>query len=369
MKILVLMAGARAGAEFLQSLLDGHKQILQLPGILHVNDELIKILSIKSKKNLAEEFIKKYEYYFDSRKSNIERHNMLGLKKKDHYRVNKNFFIKKFVQISKKKKRFQNEWFQNLYLIHLAYNFKLKESNIKVFVINAHIIPYVINFNSYFNNVKFDIIHTIRNPLASISSTIKNWIKYKNGYFFTPKELYYNLKLVFFGIDEIVKLNKKIYIIQLENLHQKSNIVLKNFCKIFKIKFSNKLKNSTFHNLKWWGDKISGKDKSGINKKHKVSYDIKYFTKNNLAFFQNKLNLKLKTYCYEIISEQSLNLHTLPFKCEFLTWKNTIKNRRLKHIISIPYFYFKRIILFTFFNYENTNLPASIGLDKGKIIK
>ena len=29
MKILVLMAGARAGTEFLQSLLDGHKQILQ----------------------------------------------------------------------------------------------------------------------------------------------------------------------------------------------------------------------------------------------------------------------------------------------------------------------------------------------------
>ena len=99
------MAGARAGAEFFQSLLDGHKQILQIPGILHVNDELIKVLSIKSKKKLAEEFIKKYAYYFDSRKSNIERHNMLGLKKKSFYKVNKNFFIKKFLKFSKKKKK------------------------------------------------------------------------------------------------------------------------------------------------------------------------------------------------------------------------------------------------------------------------
>ena len=75
---------------------------------------------------------------------------MLGLKKKNFYKVNKNLFIKKFLQISRKKKRFKNELFQNLYLIHLAYNFKLKERNIKSFVINAHIIPYVINFNSYF---------------------------------------------------------------------------------------------------------------------------------------------------------------------------------------------------------------------------
>lgn len=369
MKILVLMAGARAGAEFFQSLLDGHKQILQLPGILHVNGELIKILSIKSKKKLAEEFVKKYTYYFDSRKSNIERHNMLGSKKKSFYKVNKNFFIKRFIQISKKKKRFKNELFQNLYLIHLAYNSKLKERNIKTFVINAHIIPYVINFNFYFKNIKFEIIHTIRNPLASISSTLKNWTRYKNGFFFTPKELYYNLKLIFFGIDEMLKLNKKIYIIQLENLHQKSDKVLKKFCKIYKITFSNRLNNSTFHNLKWWGDKISSNDKSGINKKHKVNFDVKYFTKYDLAFFQNKYKFKLKNYCYEVISGQSHNLHLSPLKCEYLTWKNTFKNRRFKHIISIPYFYFKRLILFTFFYNKNTNLPVSIGLNKSKIIK
>ena len=94
------------------------------------------------------------------RKSNIERHNMLGLKKKVTIELTKILLLKNSYKFPKKK-RFQNEWFQNLYLIHLAYNFKLKESNIKVFLINAHIIPYVINFNSYFNNVKFNIIHKL----------------------------------------------------------------------------------------------------------------------------------------------------------------------------------------------------------------
>ena len=53
MKVIVLAAGSRAGLELFQSLLDGHSQVLQLPGIIYVNEDLIRILSIKSKKNLA----------------------------------------------------------------------------------------------------------------------------------------------------------------------------------------------------------------------------------------------------------------------------------------------------------------------------
>mgnify|MGYP003307798455 CR=1 FL=1 len=52
MKIIILVAGARAGLEFFQSLLDGHKEVLQLPGTIHFNKSLIKLLSIKSKKKL-----------------------------------------------------------------------------------------------------------------------------------------------------------------------------------------------------------------------------------------------------------------------------------------------------------------------------
>ena len=64
----------------------------------------------------------------------------------------------------------------------------------------------------------------------------------------------------------MLKLKRKIYIIQLENLHQNFSIVMRNFCKVYNIKFSKSLKVSSFHNLKWWGDKISGKDLNGVNK-------------------------------------------------------------------------------------------------------
>ena len=60
MKVIVLMAGSRAGLEFFQSLLDSHEEVLQLPGILYIDANLIKILSIKSKESLAKEFINQY---------------------------------------------------------------------------------------------------------------------------------------------------------------------------------------------------------------------------------------------------------------------------------------------------------------------
>ena len=49
MKILLLAGGARAGIDLFQSLLDGHEQILQFPGVIYVN-QLKEILSQNTKK-------------------------------------------------------------------------------------------------------------------------------------------------------------------------------------------------------------------------------------------------------------------------------------------------------------------------------
>ena len=38
MKTILLVAGSRAGVEFFQSLLEGHTQILQFPGIIQTNN-------------------------------------------------------------------------------------------------------------------------------------------------------------------------------------------------------------------------------------------------------------------------------------------------------------------------------------------
>ena len=96
MKLILLVGGPRGGLDLFQSLLDNHDEILQFPGIIHINEKLIKILSHKSKEKIAQNFTKEYLSFFDSRKSIIERHYMLGDKKKQFYKVNTKDFIERF---------------------------------------------------------------------------------------------------------------------------------------------------------------------------------------------------------------------------------------------------------------------------------
>ena len=349
MKIIILMGGPRAGVEFFQSLLDGHNQVLQFPGILYVNKDLLNILSINSKKKLASKFIEKYSQFFNSKSTYIERHNMLGLNKNRSYEINTKLFIERFLKFTDQKRKFKNNLFQNLYDLHKAYNFHIKTKREKLLVINAHILPYVKNFDLYFKKINYEIIHSIRHPISAISSTLRNWLRYKNGYVFTPKELYYNLETTFFGIQNLRNFKKKVSILQLENLHTNHKKVLKKFCKMYGLKYSGCLERSTFHNLKWWGDRISGKDLNGINKNFQVNYDLKYFTKRDINFFNKLFDKKFDKYSYHKISDQRFYNHFFPLKCEIVVWINTLKNKRFKHILSIPYYYIKRIIFFNIF--------------------
>ena len=50
MKVILLVGGPRGGLDLFQSLLDGHEEILQFPGIIFVNNKLKEILSNKSQK-------------------------------------------------------------------------------------------------------------------------------------------------------------------------------------------------------------------------------------------------------------------------------------------------------------------------------
>ena len=364
MKLILLAGGARAGIDLFQSLLDNHDEILQFPGIIYINDKLKEILTYKSKKKIAQKFTKEYPNFFDSRKTNIERHYMLGKKKNKFYKVSKIKFIERFVLLSKENKIFKDELFENLFLLHKAYDFNRKKKKQKILVINAHIIPFIFNFEKIFKGINYEIIHTIRHPLSSISSTVKNWIKYEDGIYLRPKDLYYNLEVIVFGIQKLEKLKKKIHIIQLENIHQKVNLVMMHFCKIYCLKFKKSLGESTYHNLKWWGDKISGKDLNGVNKNFKITYDTDLFKENDLGYFKYILDNILKKYKYKIKADKKIKYHLKPLTCELIAWRKTIQNKQVKHSLSIIYFYFKRIFKFNKFFIKDTILPNSILLKK-----
>ena len=154
----------------------------------------------------------------------------------------------------------------------------------------------------------FEILHIIRHPMASLSSPIKHWLNFENGKSFFPKDLYFQSDLVFNGIYDLMKLGK-VKIIQYEYLHWKHKKVMKDFCKIYKIKYESCLETSTKNGLLWWGDSVSGKWLKGINPFFKIDIDKDYFFKRDLYFFQY-LNISIiNNYNYDYSTNKYLNFY------------------------------------------------------------
>ena len=109
---------------------------------------------------------------------------------------------------------------------------------------------------------------------------------------------------------------------------------------------------------RWHGTKIKN---DNIKKNKKIEY---IFTKNDLNYF---ISLTKKIFIryyknsphFKRIREKRFNLR--PTRAEILTWQNTFKQKKIKHIISIPYYYLKRIFFLNSFFIKEINFPNSIG--------
>ena len=366
MKVVLLVAGGRAGSDFFHSLLDEHSQILQFPGALKIDENLNEILDLKSLKDISNRFIKSYPQFFDSRKLKNERWDKLGKKKNLYFKIDKKKFYKNFIKLSKNKINNKYIIFKNLhYAYALARNKKITKK--KIFFIHTHLLQWTKLFLKIFNLKKFEFIYTTRHPLASISSPIKTWLNYNNGSSFFPKDLHYQFNTAINDSYELSKLGK-VNIIRLEKIHLENLKTMKNFCKKFNIKYENCLSKSTKNGLQWWGDIFSKRFFSGINKKLKIQISEKYFYERDLIFFQNLTQHLIKRYGYRFYyPKKNILFNLMPMKCELLVWKNTInhlfyKGFRWKHLCSIPIYYLLRILMFNKFNIksEKKYLPKSV---------
>ena len=368
MKLILLTAGGRAGSDFFHSLLDGHSQILQFPGYLRIDKNLKYILKTKDLKKKAKLFVKFYPEFFDSKKNKLERWNKLGEKRKGYFKVNPKTFIRIFYDLSiKREKKIDN--YQCLINFHLAYFITRKKNirSVKILFVHTHLLSWTKEFIKLFNIKKVDILHTIRHPLSSLSSPIKSWLSFEGGKNFFSKDLFYQLDTVVNCIYDLNKLGR-LHIIKLERLHRENTLVMKKFCKKFKIKYELTLKRSSKNDLKWWGDKISKKYVTGINKKFTIKIYDDHFYERDLIFFQNLTKKIIKKYNYRFYYvKKNILFNLFPMKCEIDVWRNTIKNLfyggfRWKHLLSIPIFYFLRICMINKFqeSLKRKTLPNEI---------
>jgi len=362
MKIFCIVGMGRAGIEFLQSLFDGHSQILQMPGIIRFDQKFVDSLKLDTNFFISS-FIKNNEQFFDSRIQKLERHDQLGLKKNRYYVVNKKKFRKNFLDIYRKTSK---KKIDRIICLHKAYakTSKIFLQNKKILILNIHSLNYFKNFNNTFKKYKkIEILVTIRDPLASLYSTIKNWLNYKNGRYLTAQSLFLNIYVHLNTINDLLEYRRNIIIIQLEHLHRNSKKTLKNLCKKLLIRYENCLQKSTFFNKKWWGDSVSKKYLNGINPNFKNSFKRKFFYEKDIAIIEDKISTIIKKYNYKLRSKKKFNYFDifLPFKFELIIWLTCIKNKNFKQILLIPFYYVKRIILVSFVKRKKISiLPDSI---------
>ena len=338
MKILVALAvSTRGGIDFFQSLLDKHSQISQFPGEIYIDDLLIKFKNTKSADEISDIFIENYQRYFDSSLGKVERHDYLGDNKNQFYKVSKIKFKKSLAsQLKEKPLTTKNI----ICALHLAYSEASGEEikKKKIIVLQIHHFFRVKSLK----NLDYEIICTIRDPLGSYNSYVKNLAFFQNN-LPSPWQFYFHLERTFNHLNKMTKLNKKISVIKLEDLHREHTRTMKNFCNHFELDYEDSLKFSTFHGLLWWGDKVSKKDLNGVNKDFKNNFDEKIFFKNDIGVIENETKNYLKKYSYKFRYKDEKIYKFLPFKFEITMLKLSIFNLNFINVLRVIYYYFKRI--------------------------
>ena len=168
--------------------------------------------------------------------------------------------------------------------------------------------------------------------------------------------------MAFNGISDLKNLKKRLFIIQYEKLHWEHRRVMNDFCRIFRIKYEKCMEIPTYFGLQWWGDEVSNRWVSGINKNFEISIDKNLFFSRDVQFFEYLAINIIKFYRYKLYSANTKSyFNFFPMKCELLVWRNAFNHKKWWHILSIPFFYLKRILLINKFTIKNINLPYSIG--------
>jgi hypothetical protein len=358
MKIIVLIGGGRTGIDFLQSLFDQHSEVSQLPGVFYFDEFWKDIKNERNLKFIIKKFTKDYKKFFDSRLNIMERHDMLGQEKNSHYIVSEDKFEKKFLEI------FEDNQINKANLIkfiHLAYSAasgeKLNEK--KIIILHLHHVYRL----SIMKEIDYECIYTIRDPLASYTSLMKNWKNIKKNKQQVPSIYYYHINRMFNGLRDTLEFNHKTHVIRLEDLHIKNQIVMKTLCKKIEINYEDIMKKSTYHGKSWWGDKVSGRDINGVNPNFKNKIDDNLFFKKDIQCIEYYMQIFLMKYEYPFRSNKLKYFFYkyLPFKIEFKIWLGVLLSFNLKEIILIPFLWYKKTKIMSKKNYKDVVFPNSIG--------
>jgi len=337
---LMIVDYNRPGSDFFQSLLDGHNQILQIPGNFIFHDIWDKIdFKIFSNIDLIFDFFIKdvnFKQKIFPKLNETEKWNQLGDNKNET--IDFDFF------------KFKNYFFETFYantlsinskniflLLHLSFFKSMKYNilNTSMLFYHIHRIDRLSRFQKDFKINKLLIMtRDIRDGIVSYIESRKT--NYFHPASLTPPILTYIQIYYLYNFQ-----NLKVRILPLENLHSNYNEAISNFCKDHSILKKQILFQSTFFGKKWWGDTWSKTDLNGFQRDFKAKqkwklkryfkYEINIF---NFLFFEIFKKFKFETNLnFNIFNIVLIGISIiLPMKYEIKIFLHNIKHFKF-HLI------------------------------------
>ena len=332
-EIISIAPSGRSGSYFVQSILDGHKNIVTIPfyvSMYSIYDNISK-------------YMNKHEFYIDAIMRHVCQESLLKYYFGVPYDKNTNWWQGLLVTVDNEKKQIYmdvnqfklnfknvlNELYQLgefndrgfYYAINLAWALTKhqKISDIKYIVDQTHNCK---NFSLIYNISKTaKFIHTIRDPRASYYSFIEMNKSYNNeNHHLPPIDLATTYEYTFYSLNQVEKYRKSwlkkenYFLIRLEDLHDSYNRVVLSLAKWLDIDVQKSLFESTMDGMSWeyqsytHKKKIIGAEKSANRPKWKDNLKrseikkIEFLSSRFMAKYKyNKIFLKRKPCIFDIL--------------------------------------------------------------------
>jgi hypothetical protein len=321
--IVYIVSTGRNGSIFLQSLLDGHPEILMISRTFFYNDFYRKYVT-DDKEELIDRFIRHFPTFFSVGGELDHKYDFLGDDKDEVVFVSKRKFRKKLTELLTKYDEVTEKLF--FYAVHFSYEFARNGDegfNKKVIIHHIHHVNQLLSVNYLSPNSK--VISMSRDPRVTAQSS---YINQSRSFGFCKVRYYYKAFIRSFEDIYLLEQKKENYdcrVLRLEDLHLYQDKILLEVCKFIGIDFHSVMMESTMYGHMWWGDRISGRDLNGFNKNMgKVEWssfyknsDLKllgYFLRNRLENY----NYDLKVQPYSKIQAYIALLLPMKFELEYI---------------------------------------------------
>jgi hypothetical protein len=265
LKVVVILTTPRAGSDFFQSLLDGHPQVLQIPGQFQFYPFWENALCKESLPDLIGEFLwhRRHVGKFRSRYEKEERWDRLGDARDEHFEVDMAAFERHMLELMAGRAVTSRNFFL---AAHAAYCLAAGRSDLlesRLLVCHLHE-PYSLPpFHKDFPD--YDVIYCTRDPRNTLVSTFENIMLELDQV--DLKFFRFWLRWIVLDAEQVASSTRRITELPLERLHGASEPILRQLCQDFGIEFHPCLLQSTWSGKRWWGDARSKRFLDGFNPK------------------------------------------------------------------------------------------------------